>query len=86
MIAGCEDGPEDVPCGTELPLEYMVRVMNDPHVDDGRRDRLAVAAAPYLHPKVGESGKKEQKAAKAKDAGKGKFAPAAPPTLVVNNR
>ncbi len=86
VIAGCEEGPEDVPLGSETPLEYMLKVMNDPKVDQGRRDRLAVAAAPYVHAKVGESGKKEQKKEAAKGAASGKFAPAPPPKLVVNNR
>jgi hypothetical protein len=67
------------------PLAYMLSVMNDPDIDAGRRDRMAVAAAPYLHPKAGEAGKKEAKAEAAKKAGTGKFAPAAPPRLVVNN-
>jgi hypothetical protein len=70
----------------ESPLAYMLRCINDPNVDDARRDRLAVAAAPYLHAKAGEGGKKEQKARAAKTASTGKFAPAAPPKLVVDNR
>lgn len=64
----------------------MLSVMNDPGADQGRRDRMAVAAAPYLHPKIAEGGKKEQKNSAAKTAGAGKFAPSAPPKLVVNNR
>jgi hypothetical protein len=36
----------------ELPLEYMVRVMNDPSVDNERRDKMAIAAAPYYHQKL----------------------------------
>lgn len=68
------------------PLAYMLQVMNDPEADPGRRDRMAVAAAPYMHPKVGEGGKKEQRSAAAKTAGAGRFAPAAPPKLVVSNR
>lgn len=68
------------------PLAYMLQVMNDPEADAGRRDRMAVAAAPYMHPKVGEGGKKEQRSAAAKTAGAGRFAPAAPPKLVVSNR
>lgn len=67
------------------PLGYMLAVMNDMTIDAGRRDRMAVAAAPYLHPKAGEAGKKEAKAEAAKKAGAGKFAPAAPPRLVVDN-
>ena len=36
----------------ETPLEYMVRVMRDRAVDHDRRDKMAVAAAPYVHPKL----------------------------------
>ena len=68
------------------PLDYMLAVMNDPSADAARRDRMAVAAAPYLHPKVAEAGKKQQRSAAAKTAGAGRFAPAAPPKLVVSNR
>lgn len=58
----------------ETPLEYMLRVINDPNTDDLRRDRLAVAAAPYLHPKAGEAGKKEIKQDAAKAVGQaGRF-------------
>ena len=41
------------------PLEYMLAVMNDPDADPVRRDRMAIAAAPYVHPKVEERGNKE---------------------------
>ena len=46
----------------------------------------AVAAAQYVHIKKGDGGKKDEDAEKAKKAGSGKFAPSAPPKLVVNNR
>lgn len=35
----------------ELPLEYMLRTMRESQ-DPERRDRMAVAAAPYIHPKL----------------------------------
>jgi hypothetical protein len=35
-----------------LPLDYMLTVMRDPVVDHKRRDAMAMAAAPYLHPKL----------------------------------
>jgi hypothetical protein len=35
-----------------LPLDYMLSVMRDPAADQKRRDAMAMAAAPYLHPKV----------------------------------
>jgi hypothetical protein len=34
------------------PLEYMLAVMRDPNVDPDRRDRMATAAAPYIHPRL----------------------------------
>ena len=36
----------------ETPLEYMLRVMRDPKADTHRRDDMAKAAAPYIHPRL----------------------------------
>ena len=38
--------------GEELPLQYMLRVMNDPQADPQRRDYMAKAAAAYVHPRL----------------------------------
>ena len=65
------------------PLTYMLRVMNDPTADKERRDRMAVAAAPYCHDRKGEGGKKDERAERAKAAGEGRFRPSAPPIRVV---
>ena len=46
------------------PLEYMLNVMNDCEVDIGRRDRMAVAAAPYIHAKAVEYESEGKKAAR----------------------
>jgi hypothetical protein len=35
-----------------LPLDYMLSVMRDPAADHKRRDAMAMAAAPYLHPRL----------------------------------
>ena len=35
-----------------LPLEYMLSVMRDSAADCKRRDAMAMAAAPYLHPRL----------------------------------
>jgi hypothetical protein len=35
-----------------LPLDYMLLVMRDPAADSKRRDAMAMAAAPYLHPRL----------------------------------
>lgn len=36
----------------ETPLEYMVRVMRDKQAEPQRRDAMAKASAPYLHPQL----------------------------------
>jgi hypothetical protein len=55
------------------PLEYMLLVLNDPTADEVRRDRMAMAAAPYCHPRVADStrGKKDLQAEAAETAGAG---------------
>ena len=82
--------PSDVPAAStaypdETPLDYMLRNMRDPSVDEARRDRLAVAAAPFVHAKVGDGGKKEQEKDRAADAATGKFAALPAPRLVASN-
>lgn len=66
------------------PLEYMLHVMNSQSATPDRRDRMAVAAAPYVHGKKGEGGKKDALKDAAQRAAN-KFAPKVPPKLVVNN-
>jgi phage terminase small subunit len=53
------------------PLEYMLAVLNDAAADEVRRDRMAIAAAPYCHPRVADRswGKKDQQAEAAETAG-----------------
>ena len=34
------------------PVEYMLRVMRDPNADPDRRDRMAAAVAPFVHPRL----------------------------------
>jgi hypothetical protein len=36
----------------ETPIEYMLRVMRDRSVEHDRRDKMAAAVAPYVHPKL----------------------------------
>src|SRR5262245_504773 len=52
------------------PLEYMLAVMNDADVDITRRDRMAIAAAPYCHGRVADKrlGKKDLAEAAAEKA------------------
>jgi len=61
------------------PLEYMLEVMNNRKAEADRRDRMAVAAAPYVHGKMGEQGKKAAKDAAAAAVGGGSRFSAAPP-------
>lgn len=35
----------------DTPLDYMLKVMRDKKADASRRDDMAKAAAPYVHPK-----------------------------------
>ncbi len=56
--------------GEALPLDYMLAVMRDNSVDIARRDRMAVAAAPYLHAKPSETGALGKKEQAAIDAGR----------------
>ena len=44
--------------------------------------RAAVAAVQYTHAKKGEGGKKDERATKASEVARGRFAAAAPPRLV----
>jgi hypothetical protein len=37
--------------GTQ-PLVYMLKIMNDPKQPQARRDKMAVAAAPFCHPRL----------------------------------
>ena len=55
VLAQCRDNPD------LTPLEYMLSVMRNPKNDKVRRDRMAIAAAPYCHGKIMDKyvGKKE---------------------------
>lgn len=71
---------------TEDPLVFLLGVMKDPGAAPALRVRSAIAAAQYKHTKRGDGGKREGQADAAGKVAKGKFAPAAPPKLIVNNR
>ena len=73
--------------GGKSPLEYMLDVMNDDAAEDARRDKMAMAAAPYVHLKADEAkiGKKEERQQAAEKVAAGKFAPRSGPRLAVNN-
>jgi hypothetical protein len=68
----------------KLPLAHMLDVLNDASAAPARRDRMAIAAAPFVHPRMPDViGKKDSKQAAAAAASAGRFAPGAPPKLVV---
>jgi len=80
--------PDEIPgqaAAEELePLEYMLKVMNDPTEDKELRARMAIAAAPFVHARKGEGkGKKQDREDRAMAAGKGRFASRRPPQLKV---
>jgi len=65
------------------PLTYMLRVMNDATAEKDRRDRMAIAAAPFVHSRKEGKGKKDDKEDRARAAGAGKFSPGQAPLKVV---
>jgi hypothetical protein len=38
--------------GGTLPLPYMLKIMNDPKQPQTRRDKMAIAAAGFCHPRL----------------------------------
>ena len=71
--------------GGMTPLEYMLQVMNDDSAEDQRRDRIAVAAAPFVHARAEAAGKKEQRQQAAEQVmSGGRFAPRTRPNSTVN--
>jgi hypothetical protein len=42
----------EVAASGEIPLDYMLRVMRDETAESTRRDAMAKAAAPYVHPSL----------------------------------
>src|SRR5262245_49796327 len=60
--------------GQMSPVEYLLDRINDATVASDTRDRLAIATAPYCHPRLSEPlrvGKKEKAEKAAKVAGIG---------------
>ncbi|MEN4871818.1 terminase small subunit [Kosakonia cowanii] len=88
-IPGKIPPPEVPPAAGQYddPLKFLMAVMNDSTEDIDTRKDAAKAMLPYVHPKKGETGKKEARNAAAKvAAGASKFGSMAPPKLVVNNK
>lgn len=42
----------EIAASGETPLDYMLRIMRDGTVNHERRDDMAKAVAPYVHPKL----------------------------------
>ena len=68
----------------DSPLEYLLKVMRDEEADQRVRLQAAALAAPFVHLKPSELGKKAAKADAAKSVGSGRFAPAPTPLKLVN--
>jgi hypothetical protein len=45
---------EEIASTGETPLQHMLRVMRDPEATPARRDAMAAAAAPYIHPRMAQ--------------------------------
>ncbi|KAF1005465.1 MAG: hypothetical protein GAK28_03217 [Luteibacter sp.] len=68
------------------PAEFLTDLMNNAMEDIKLRKEAAAALLPYKHKKLGEGGKKDAAQEAAAKVATGRFAPKAPPKLVVNNR
>ena len=66
------------------PLEFLRATWSGEIAPTAGQLRAATAAMPYTHKKLGEGGKKDQ-TQKAAEKVSSRFAPAAPPRLVVSN-
>lgn len=65
------------------PEKFLRAVMNDSGTEAKLRVDAAKALMPFVHQKLGEGGKKDAATTRARKAGAGKFASAAPPLRVV---
>jgi phage terminase small subunit len=61
------------------PKAFLLAVMNHAGAEAKARLEAAKALLPYMYPRIGEGGKKEQKDEAAKKVATGKFAPMAGP-------
>ncbi len=80
--SGPKSKPPDVAEQAD-PLAFLLDVMQGKIDPSPSQLKAAIAATQYVHAKVGDGGKKDVKADKAKQAAKGKFAAASPPLRVV---
>ena len=75
--------PPPLPDDHMTPMEYLLRVLNDPTVDQGRKDDLAKFLTPYCHGKSADQGKKQTTMDLAEKAAS-KFAPRPAPIPLRN--
>ncbi|MEY8174028.1 terminase small subunit [Burkholderia multivorans] len=83
--------PPQKPAGFDLdamtnftdPKAFLIAAMNDARTEQKLRIDAAKALMPFIHKRLGEGGKKEQRDEAAKKVA-GRFAQAAPPRLVAN--
>lgn len=68
---------------TADPRVFLTELMNADGADLRMRLEAAKTLMPYVHGKVADQGKKDQKAEAAKEAGKGKYSQGKPPLSVV---
>lgn len=66
------------------PKVFLLALMNDLEADVKLRADAAKALMPFMHQKVAEAGKKDERAQAAKKASTGKFGAAPPPLKLVN--
>ena len=79
--AAKDDRADPEPAGFDLmqallhrdPKDFLLSVMNDLESEPKLRVDAAKALMPFVHPRKGESGKKDQAQAKAEQASTGKF-------------
>lgn len=67
------------------PKAFLQAAMNDLALEPRLRIEAAKTLMPFMHPKLGEGGKKDQKRDAAKAASTGKFASSEPPKLAASN-
>jgi phage terminase small subunit len=67
------------------PLAFLNAAMNDPKLQFRLRVDAAKAMLAYMHPKIGEGGKKEKAKDAAAKAASGKFTMVRPPSLKLIN-
>lgn len=80
-VAEIDAAKELMESGDMSPMDFLLSVMRDKNEDKRLRIQCASIAAPYVHAKKGEPGKREQRAEAAQKVAS-KFVPNTPPRLV----